>query len=279
MDKKYPISNQNAFLSTKEHWENLFKGSKLRLIILILISLIILGGIVYIIIIFFKPILRELFNLLNRNLGAFTMSNLVGLFVISIFASLLIIFLSLFLFKKLKNKKWFLVTIGLMLTITLFGSFAIDRLVGNPSLTLNLYDSNNTVQGIIECTGSSGPLFVNDKITCKTKLEQKDLIEEEISMNLYFNNNFSNYIIQNNLNNSYFTSYYNVTYISFYTYETKNNSRIIFSTGRYFTFLTQEQFNNNRDRFIGLLIALMAAVFISIPLMMINIRKLWSDED
>jgi len=267
-----------GFLNTKEKWENLIKGSKLRLIIVAVSLIVIFSGISYLTIFLLNIIIKEAGNILSRNFNTFVISNLITLFI-----TFLIISTSLFFifsrFKRLKNKRFLVLTGCTMFFIFIFGYFAIDRFVGNPPLTLNLFDGSNVIQGTIECKGSSGPLLVNDKIFCRINLQnKKNLVssQEEIWVTSFLNNGSYIQDIINNTNN-YFISRPNVTYLSFGVFEKYSNSIEwkTFNVGYPFSFLTQEQFKNNSDRFIGLLIALIAAVFLSIPSMMINLRELW----
>ncbi len=281
LDKRKPV--QKGFLTPKG--KEFFKNHKVISMGFIIFIGGIIGGGIYTFILLLGILIKEGGYILAKNLGMVMASSLGGQLFVSIFiTSLLFSILLIIPSNKTKSKRWFFITLWLIFIIGIFGFFAIDRIIGNPTLRLNLFDENYTkIYGTIECVGNYG-LVIGEEISCDTDITNKKGLlssEEQIYPHLFINNTeLSITTLSKNNQKILFSSDKNITYISFVVYEKySDNSTQKLGVGYPFIFLTKEQFEKNREKFIGFLIALMAAIFISIPSMMINIRKLWKNEN
>jgi energy-coupling factor transporter transmembrane protein EcfT len=105
-------------------------------------------------------------NLIN-NFGqsqAFTIYMAFFLFFILFVGSL--IFVKFFL----REKKWFYLTILIMIFLLVIGYSLINDIVGNQKLNLNLLENGKNIVGEIKCKGVQGPL-VEGGVFCETNID------------------------------------------------------------------------------------------------------------
>mgnify|MGYP001574775322 CR=1 FL=1 len=263
--EKSPIINKKEILSKKQNQKNLLNEYKLMFITAL--SLFIFIGIF---------IIKDFKEIFIRNLGDFLISQLMWALGFSFFLAITvsaIVRLCIFFFRREQWKNWwFLSTIYLVSFAMVFGFFAIDYSIGNNKISLNLLDSETNIVGTIKCGGPLGPAIMEYKIICKTNLNKKEQFipeKERIIPNLTLNGNWENATV------SYF-ALENTTYLSLRVIETYHNKTYTeFSTGSPYSFITLNEFQKNRERFIQVFLALIAIAFVTIPVAMINFRDLW----
>jgi hypothetical protein len=217
-------------------------------------------------------------QVLLNNLGDLSLKNMRINFLYSLTISFLISY-SLFLvfgiiFRKSNLKILFWVTIFICLFVFIFGFFVINLFFGVSPLSLVLWDGGE-VHGSISCNNSFGEIFPGKTLHCHV---EEDYNLYNVSVFVVFEQNGS-WTDEKNIGNYdriYFVVPEECESIQFIIEGYDSNggftSLDVVSSN---PFLTKEEFKDRRNSFLKYLIGLFAVVFISIPLAVINFRKLW----
>jgi hypothetical protein len=287
MGKRTEPSKKYGFLVKKGFLSNY---PNLKTFWVLIISIIIISGMIFAgiggIYLGMKFLFENLFNILITNFGRVLTSQLLATFMASFILALVPFVISLIFFLtykiKIEDKKWFFLTIYLVFFVIIFGFFALHYSIGNQELSLKLFDSQMGAVGTIKCEGTQGPLIIEERITCKIGLDEKkefNIKKEEFYSTLYL---IDGNIITTNLKLEpvVFTAIENVTYISFEVYETYlNGTTEKFTVGYPYSFISKEDFEKNRERFLQAFLALIAVALVTVPIVMINFRNLWRNKN
>ncbi|GEM_PF-4157338 len=249
----------------------------------VLLGVVLLG-------IFNSEIMRILINIFERNIGSLETSLLIGYlhegWWLLIFAVLSIFLLGLFIKGKLELVKgnffWTFLTLLFVILGLVFGLILIDNLSKAKHIELNLQNvQTRTYGGNVSCwrMQDGGKLiYAGDPFECAfyeiTHLKDKFLL---VDMRL------ENGTIITKANQDGSSSISNIIapkdmeYISF-TIRGKRvdypNTRLSFSTGYPRTFLTREEYEENRRLFTSYVIGLIGILLFAVPTFIINLRNI-----
>jgi len=217
-----------------------------------------------------KNFINYFFDISYKYVGRFEFAQFASIGFLMIMVSVLVGFViwAIHFFNRRKVHWWFWVTIILMFLVGTTGFMFVHMTIGQDDLELKLRDSSMVSVGTIKCTGSNDVLFVYDNVSCKL-----DPALKNISANVSFmiNGTFREPIDFNNLN---FTSPKEVEYISFEIEGFNEQGLVTLSTRNPYHFYTKEEYIELKARFVKYLSAILALIFITIPLIMSQLRKL-----
>ncbi|MBN2422447.1 hypothetical protein JXB41_04430 [Candidatus Woesearchaeota archaeon] len=177
-------------------------------------------------------------------------------------------------FKK-ELKKYFLMTIFVMLAFLIIGWSYIDYSFGKQNLNLVLRDAknSNTIRGNINCKDDAGNLLIWNTIRCEMKPSLSNISAFVIFR--YENDKEVKLDIAPSLT---FLAPENVKYISFRIQGiNEDNERLSLDVGYPFKFFTKEEIKSREENYLKYLLALIGIILFSVPPMMINFRKIWLD--
>ncbi len=274
---KFSLSDRRGFLSSKKTLENLFKGSKTRLFFVLLFYLIFIGSLLFVVVYLTNFLVKGILDIAIRNFGKFLVSTLLtelfaSILLAGIFSPIIVLLIS-GLNKRITKNKWLILNIFLICFVLIFGFYALDSSIGNPPLSLNLFDTSTmNAVGTIKCGGTQGPAIIGDEIICKTDLNEKDQFvpeKEKIIPVLTINNEKANPIMSN-------IALENTTYLGIRVFETYlNGTEVKFEVGYPYSFIDKDEFQKNKERFIQFFLAFLAVAFVTVPLVVLNFRNLW----
>ena len=210
-----------------------------------------------------------------RNLGFFAI-NMFWLWSVILIGLIFIILSSfgvIFSLYKRKLNWWVLGTVSLMVFFFLQGVIFLDTTSGNKGIDLKLYENGSVLdEGRLICTGNIDRtvILINDIIYCtsKPKLENMSgtisfIFKNKTTYQLFFEGAFT------------FNAPLNVKAI-FFKFEgiDADNKTRVFDVWQPHTFITEQQYEENKKIFITYIFALFGVVFFSIPNLMVNFKKL-----
>jgi hypothetical protein len=230
-----------------------------------------------ILIIAFYFLIEFNYSLFQQNFGNFLGLNTLLSIIVSIaFDSL--IFES-YLFFKVFSKKinmWFLLTILLMVSSFTIGIGFISDSLGKPSIDLVLRDSdmNGKVVGNITCIDSSGNLLVNNIVTCNFLPKLHNFTA---NTTFSFINDTSSAETTKDIIT--FIAPSNVKRIGFdiVGFDGNNSLRKI-GVSNDATFYTEEENASRNEKRIIYFLGLLGIVAITVPSMMVNLRRLYGKD-
>ncbi len=172
---------------------------------------------------------------------------------------------------KRKVNKWFLLAICLMIFALGTGFGFLYDFLGRSSLSSVLRDRNNKIVGTLKCVDNTGMFLAGSLVTC---VPEPNLCNFTANITFTFLNGSS--FTETHENEISFIAPYRVRriYFSLSGYDENGTLREM-SVGRDFSFLSEEENRERKDKLIAYLIGLFGVVLISIPNMMLNLKRLW----
>lgn len=245
---------------------------------------------ILLIIVFIVLFLRKLFNTtgiigdmistLKLNLGSLLIENLrinlIASVWITFFFLVLFILIDLFMVLKLKKINWgFILASSCMVFLFLFGFWFIQESIGYKNINFNLH-SNGFGDGKIRCSGLEENIFVGRPVYCNYS---SPIPITNVAYKIFFT--FENYTKTNKSFNfsasewPNFTAPENLRYILFEVNGvTKNKDPFESSVGYPYTYLTYEEYQENRKTFLSYILALIAIIFVTVPSAFVALRSL-----
>jgi len=198
---------------------------------------------------------------------------MVDLFLIFFYITL-VAYRKFILHVKSKNA-WLEVTILLIILSGMLGFFFLNSFT-SPELNSLLRDARNgTVIGELNCTDNTGHFLANGIVICKIK--QPDL--HNFTVNISFTLKNGTTFVESQNNNISFISPYDMKRIQFDIVGLdKTNNSISLSTARDFEFYTESQYSESKGKYITYLIGIITIIFITIPSVMANFKKLCEEK-
>lgn len=228
---------------------------------------------VLVILMFFNKILiKTIFDISYKYIGRYEFANFfsIGFFMIMVSFLMVFVIWAIHFFNKKKVRWWFWITIILMFLIGITGFLFVHMAIGQDNLDLKLRNKMMDEVGNINCRGSNDVLLNFDNVVCTTNPQLKN-----ISGNVTFTINKTITIIQN-FDNLTFIAPENVEHISFKIEGLNDeNELLILSTGNPYHFYTKEEYDELKARFLRYLAAILSLIFITIPLVVYQLKKLY----
>ncbi|MEI6849435.1 MAG: hypothetical protein WCK29_00185 [archaeon] len=226
----------------------------------------------------------ELKYLLNAELGSVTSvilgASIVGATIISIFIFFVALIFNSTL--KLKINIWFILGAFVMFWLFLAGFSFIESAIGVKTVHgWNLQSPPPNIVGQINCnseTTGEAVILINDTAICKYTLPWK-LTNATTSVEIVYNNNTHNHItsmVEPNNYNITFNASANVRYLSFEINGINEKGMNVSATDGYpNTFLSPEEYKQNTQTFLSYILGLFALIFVTAPIAINELKKLW----
>lgn len=169
---------------------------------------------------------------------------------------------------------WMWFTVLVMVFLFIGGIGLIDSFTGSQPLIFKLNIEGNTSNryagnGTIECKSATGQTYAGSKLSCTIT---PPLQIESSAVNLTTN---TGEIIDGNMSGLSFIAPSNIISVFFdIRGRNESNASIHITTSSEYTFYTPEEAKERNKEFITYLLALLGAIFISIPTMMVNFKEL-----
>ncbi|MDO8628753.1 MAG: hypothetical protein Q7R56_03290, partial [Nanoarchaeota archaeon] len=196
---------------------------------------------------------------------------------ISLWIFILIVFISMTyslrinFVKDYQRNNFFWNTVMIMFVLFCIGIVFIDYELGNKPLELYLMEPPDykSTFSVMTCKGPSIAPVIGEKLECKIKKDIKN-IQGNLSINYKDRGNnispFSNEIT--------FEAQENITYLLFNLQGEYRDEIKYLSVGFSPTFITNQEYRENRKDFLGYLFALFGIIIFSIPAAAINFKKM-----
>lgn len=227
-----------------------------------------------------KPLYSIPIEILERNFGKFaTWSSLFIILTLAAFAYL--IYIGLVYLYQLFNKKlncWIVWTILSMIFVAYAGLIFIDTEFGKHDIRFYLRNETSNIVGSINCTNSDGVLLVKEVIRCNYAPHLKN----HSGLVAFTFQNESGYEVYMGVSKGgpYDFSFVAPPKVKRLVFTVKgfdyNNKERRFSIGNDFNFISEEKYNERKNKFKGYLIALLGIILFSIPASAVNFKKLTS---
>lgn len=208
-------------------------------------------------------------TIFKRYLGFYNLSPFVFSFI-PVFLVLMIV-----LFANLEKKKfpqfWFVLTICLMGFIASSGFLIVESVVKNNS-HLVLWEGSDIV-GSVLCYSSDGPPKLNSDINCEIEPSLVEYDYKKVILNGGFSNNETILFKGNGFRSpSYLPE---SVYFEFRGIDDNQNKRefTVFSDRPFF--VSEDEAKEIRKEFYAYLLGLFAVVFVTVPIAVNNLKKLW----
>ena len=221
---------------------------------------------------FSKALISLLFDIAHKYVGRLEFANFFVNGFLMVLVSFLVGFViwSVHLFNNKKVKWWFWITIILMFLVGITGILFVHMIIGQDNLDLKLRNPSMDAVGSINCQGSSDVLLSSEDIVCTINPQLKN-----ISGNVTFTINKTITTIQN-FDNFTFIAPESVEHISFKIEGLNDKNELLtLSTGNPYHFYTKEEYDELKARFLRYLSAILSLIFITIPLIVYQLKKLY----
>ena len=216
-----------------------------------------------------------------KNFGFNDMKEIFSFFIVSLSISFILYCLLNIILILLKKKlsKIGLLSIFLGLFIFIFGFFVISSIIFDDSRPeFNVWDGSSVV-GQIKCYSQSEKFIVGEIVYCNASL-YGNFNSIYGSLTFRYTNGSENTIsiIKENVP-YYFNIPGDVESLFFSIGASESSSigspvRIITSTAKYH-FLTDENFKKNQEKFLTYMLGLLTIIFVTVPIVIINLRNLF----
>ena len=227
---------------------------------------------IYIIKLFF-PVIGNLFK---SNFDEFTYTQITA----SILYSIILIFFSYLQLKiinevtKPKINSWIYWTIILIIIVILFGLVFINAEFGVKPLSFRLREVGHieNVLGNITCRGLNSYILTGEIAICSVEPQLKITSAELIATDAKGYGNQIDILGRERLN---FTAPIGNVKLQFNIdgFDSKGNKQFLSTTSSY-EFLTKEEYDKKREKFLTYLLGVFFVALFSIPSMMVNIKEL-----
>ncbi len=181
-----------------------------------------------------------------------------------------------------KLNRWFIIGLISMYLAFLVGFSFIDTVVGVKAIDgWNLkYEGNGTIIGKVYCHSSlSGKeiILVNETARCVLNYNLR-LYASSSRVDIKYLDGSQESKYSNDSETITFLVNPHVEYLTFYVSGANLDKNMVHdsaSVGYYHTFLTREEYDKNMKTFLVYVLGLIAVIFVTVPLSISEIRKMW----
>ena len=256
--------------------KSFLRKKNVKKIINVLIILLLFGFFIWVQLYIIKLFFPVIGNVFKSNFDEFTYTQITA----SIVYSIVLIIFSYFTIKiynsltKLKINEWIYWTVIFIIIFVLFGFVFVNVEFGAQPLVFRLREVGHieNMLGNITCRGLNPQILAGERAICNVEPQLRIISSELITTDAKGEGSQIDILGKERMN---FTAPIGNVKLQFNIagFDSKGNKQFLSTTSTY-DFLTKEEYDKRREKFLTYLLGLFFVALFSIPSMMANLKKL-----